>query len=264
MKHIALALVGLSISTASFAEPQIKAFCFENVKPNQKLSGYHGLYVGQMPVGSKLLLNSTASAEHSYHLKAYVKDESAKNLRKLNVDKTSTDKFEIPGRLLGESAGGCFSSCHSSSHSEEAQGKNQTKMPKTTPVANPSVDAPYQWMDELPPLPESGAPTAPKQKQTAQKDQGPVYVAPPEQDEKGQPVAPIVVAPGVVVPAAPQEVTVRLSNHYKFGDMKHTKKVSLKMGESATLKFNYSPGAFQFNHGGVDMVCEVQYQGDTN
>jgi len=271
MKHVALALVALSVGTSAFADAQVKAFCFEKKEGN-----YLGLYVSNVPVGSKLLMDSKAIDNHTYHLKTYAAGTSSKGLRKLTADKTSEQTFQVPDCFLGNAQGaGCDASAQA-----QSQAQMQCKQAKPEmPPAKPELSAPTQYTEAVDPAPvivvepakcEKGKDQAQDQAQSCDQSQAQAGPAVTDQNcasaEQAQAQVSAEQGSACAVPAAaaPEMITVRLSNHYTFGDtnFKYHPDVNLKLGEKQILNFSYRPGFLGFMHPAVAVACEVEYVGD--
>lgn len=81
MKHLATALIGLSMNTLAFAAPTIHLECYEHVDHGHD-SGTHQLFSGTIPLG-KLRLHSIADKSNS---KVYFLNFSANGLTGCNLD----------------------------------------------------------------------------------------------------------------------------------------------------------------------------------
>jgi hypothetical protein len=308
MKKIALALVGLSMSSAALADVKINAFCYEDVKSPNAKAGYHGLFVGDFELG-ELEMTSGAAPDHSYKLMVYPKHHS-RHLKKFKVLSDSLASFEMPAHsqpqmscpsqsqgqsqaqyqqvkpiqaapttcemmaptnyeAIGLTAPACAPTCEQSQtqsceqsqtqsyaqYQSVEQGQTQTceQSQTQTYAQNQTCEQNQSYAQN-----QSGEQGQTQSYEQSQNQQSGSYFqgGTTQQSGAGQACsAPLASTSG------PKEITVKLTNHWKLGDLKHWDDATLKEGETKSLHIKYHPGVGKFKPA-IEVKCDVTYLGN--
>jgi len=275
MKKITLALVGLSISSAAFADPRVAVTCFEDIKgAHHTVTSSTKIFAAEMTAG-KVIFPSSAKPDHEYILTVFTGKKSCKTGAATILSGGPIAYAATAPQTNCQSQGqgqGQFTDQGQCTEQTQAQTQGPGKaiiLPAPAPVAMPeqgqcgeqtqaqgqcqtTVQAPICTGEQQSPCVGQAQDQTPCMDQTQTQGQ--------TQGKFGTGSA-VCGNDGTACMAETSKLNIKLENKFKFGDVKHSRKGEVTLGNTTGVGFHYHPGIMQYVHG-VEISCSIQYLGN--